>query len=452
MTINFLPASIFKGYPVPDGCFVVPDVFIPHLFDKSPVQIWYGSRFSAKSYTKAQELIGRCCGKEYFRGIYARQNREDVKNSQFQLFKDTIKKRPWLDRQFDVRDSDYVIENKITGNKLIPGSFDQPQKIMSIADPTDIWVEEPITRKGEIKRTDFFDMFGSLRNPYGVQPRFHFTFNPISIYSWIYTDFFEKKSIPSNRVLANYDDNPFCPQSAFDFFSWLQDVDPERYLIDAKGKWGVPKPDNPYFHKLNPAKHFAKVQYDPRLPVYLSFDFNVRNSCIVRQKQDGSPKYLKEFYMASGAGFDLESLCREIAFLYGKNMLMFTGDGSGNSRSAYTTGNMSAWQLIEGYMKKYGAPYTDWSAVPRSNVETDNSRFICNALINEFKDFTIDPEGCPVLVSDVLRMKAATDGKLDKADCNKHDYGHVGDCLRYDLANFEFSTFQRLGNGLHNSN
>jgi phage terminase large subunit len=44
-------------------------------------------------------------------------------------------------------------------------------------------------------------------------------------------------------------------------------------------------------------------------------------------------------------------------------------------------------------------------------------------------------------------MMTLSDGKLDKADCDKHDYGHVGDCLRYDFTGFEYDTFVGLGYG-----
>lgn len=444
MRINYLPASRFKGRPVPDGCFVVPDVFIPHLFHRAPVQIWHGSRFSAKSYTKADEFLGRAASNEYFRGIYARQNKEDVKNSQYQLFKDKINAKRWLRDQFEVRDSDYVIRNRVTNNLLIPGSFDNPQKIMSIADPTDIWVEEPLTRKGEIKRSDFLDMFGSLRNPHGVVPRFHFTFNPVSVYSWIYVDFFDKQEIPSHRVLANYDDNQFCPPSALEFFAWLETVDPERYLVDAKGKWGVPKPENPYFHRFKPALNLGKCGYDPKLPVFLTLDFNVTNSVLVMQRQNGGLRFLEELHLKDT---DLKEVCRILAFRYGRNMIHFTGDASGNNRSAYTSGNKSAWVLIRGYMSEYGAHYCDYTQVPDSNISTESSCFVSNALIQHYgPNLLVDADKCPTLVSDILRMMRTSGGDLDKKHADKHDYGHLGDCFRYALSNFEYTTFKQLGN------
>jgi phage terminase large subunit len=81
---------------------------------------------------------------------------------------------------------------RANGNFMMGGSFEQPDTLRSVADPTDFWAEEPITRESQINRQDFFDIVGSLRNAEGVQTQFHFTFNPISKQTWIYEDFFEK--------------------------------------------------------------------------------------------------------------------------------------------------------------------------------------------------------------------------------------------------------------------
>jgi phage terminase large subunit len=125
------------------------------------------------------------------------------------------------------------------GNFLTGGSFEQPDTLRSVADPTDFWAEEPITRGSEIKRQDFFDIVGSLRNSFGLQTQFHFTFNPISKLTWIYKDFFEAQLYDVETVFANYWDNPFCPQSTIDFLESLKTLDPKRYEVDALGNWGV---------------------------------------------------------------------------------------------------------------------------------------------------------------------------------------------------------------------
>jgi phage terminase large subunit len=111
--------------------------------------------------------------------------------------------------------------------------------LRSVADPTDFWAEEPITRESEIKRQDFFDIVGSLRNSHGVQTQFHFTFNPISKQTWIYRDFFESQLYDVETLFVNYWDNPYCPQPTITFLESLKQLDPKRYEVDALGNWGI---------------------------------------------------------------------------------------------------------------------------------------------------------------------------------------------------------------------
>ena len=72
---------------------------------------------------------------------------------------------------------------------------------------------------------------------------------------------------------------------------------------------------------------------------------------------------------------------------------------------------------------------------------------IVNALLKHYREKFIISRHCVTLLSDMARMMTLSDGKLDKADCDKHDYGHVGDCLRYDFTGFEYDTFVGLGYG-----
>ncbi|GAB3164796.1 ferritin family protein [Telluribacter humicola] len=203
---------------------------------------------------------------------------------------------------------------------------------------------------------------------------------------------------------------------------------------------------NPFWRHIDLNKVVRPVSYDPRLPVYLSFDYNIRNSCLVAQRTaDGERRYLEEYYMLGGDGEDLEALVRELALKYRNNIIYITGDASGNARSAFTSGSGGGRALIEMYFQKYGAEWVYFDYYPTSNPEHVNSRLICNALTKFFGDnISIDPS-CVTLISDIKRMKTTIEGGLDKSDMNKEDYGHMGDTFRYDLMNFDMEVFASLG-------
>ena len=216
----------------------VPNVYIAKWNSPKPYQIWYGGRGSAKSWTKAIQLLMKSRAK-YSRTVFARDTQKNVRNSQYQLFKDIVSRFSFLKPEFTFLDSTMKIINNFTGNFLVGGSFEQPDTLRSVADPTDFWAEEPITRTSEIKRQDFFDIVGSLRNADNIQTQFHFTFNPISKQAWIYKDFFEKQLYDVDTLFINYWDNPFCPDSTITFLESLKVLDHKRYQVDALGNWGV---------------------------------------------------------------------------------------------------------------------------------------------------------------------------------------------------------------------
>lgn len=219
----------------------IPDAFTANWNSTLPYSIWYGGRGSAKSWTKAIHFLCRASQAEYFRCVFARDTQKNVRGSQYQLFKDIISRFGCFANQFSLHETTMKITHKASGNFLIGGSFEQPDSLRSVADPTDFWAEEPITREYAIQRQDFLDIVGSLRNPHGIAPRFHFTFNPISKSTWIYQDFFQDNLYDGlvETLFVNYWDNPFCPQSTIDFLESLKRLDPKRYEVDALGNWGI---------------------------------------------------------------------------------------------------------------------------------------------------------------------------------------------------------------------
>lgn len=246
----------------------VPNKFTTVWNSIKPYQIWYGGRGSAKSWTKAIQLLAKAKGANYNRTIFARDTQKNVRNSQFQLFKDIANRFDCFKNQFEISETYLKVTCKANGNFLQGGSFEQPDTLRSVADPTDFWAEEPITREAQIDRQDFFDITGSLRNSFGVPTQFHFTFNPISKETWIYKDFFEQDVFDCEKLFVNYWDNPFCPESLKTFLESLKVLDPKRYRVDALGEWGIAYEGLIY-------KDFEAVSEVPETQFYgLDFGFN----------------------------------------------------------------------------------------------------------------------------------------------------------------------------------
>lgn len=236
-----------------------------------PYQIWYGGRGSSKSWTKAIQYLLKAQSQPYFRGIFARDTQKNVRMSQYQLFKDIAGRFSCFRDQFAFTDGPMKITCRQNGNFLMGGSFEQPDTLRSVADPTDFWAEEPITRGSQINRQDFFDIVGSLRNSHDISTQFHFTFNPISRQTWIYRDFFEQKLYDVETLFINYWDNPFCPQSTITFLESLKTLDPKRYEVDALGNWGVAY-EGLIYPEYDTVKEFPEAQF-------YGLDFGYNDPC-----------------------------------------------------------------------------------------------------------------------------------------------------------------------------
>ena len=146
MNITFLSASKFKGLTDVQAQFmrsqgllpiVVNDVFRQNFilsendgrikFRPERVQISYGGSGSGKSDFKATELLIKAMTQPYFRLLYSRKFAAQIRDSQFLLFKDLIK-RYGLSEYFDVRES-MDIRCLLNGNMMIAAGLDDGHRI-----------------------------------------------------------------------------------------------------------------------------------------------------------------------------------------------------------------------------------------------------------------------------------------------------------------------------------
>lgn len=340
-----------------DNIILVPEIFIPHFTDPRPYQIWRGSRFSAKSWTKALQMLYKADTQPYFRGVFARNTQKAARDSQFQLFIDLIKRyRHSLGERFYIEKGPMKIIHKENGHYIQGGSFENPDALLSVPEITDFWAEEPISRGGSISRSAFEDIAGTLRNSVGIVPQFHFTFNPIGKMNFVYEDFYNEDTrvyTPAdfNDVIANYDSNPFCPPDRIDFLNKMKERNPRRYLVDGLGQWGEPINDAPYLSNYDDHihysedNHFQYGQYD----TWVSFDFN-HTPCTasVYQIIPKSGVYGIRSYKQNGGTRKLCQLMKQDAQLMGVNRLLWnvTGDSNGKNYTA-TGGDVTDYEIIQ---------------------------------------------------------------------------------------------------------
>lgn len=218
-------------YPV-----TVNDIFLKNFNRPERIQIWYGGSGGGKSDGKATELLLKCIFNPYCRVMFCRKTKESIRMSQFRLFKDLLKRYGFNDI-FKVNEQNMQLTCISNGNILFGTGLDDMGKITSIADVTDIWIEEPIDKKGNISSTDFTELNRRLRSV-KASNHIHLTFNPISKESWIHDYFFRSNIYEPFILRTTYLDNYFAPDNQKREFDILREKKPDEYAVYALGEWG----------------------------------------------------------------------------------------------------------------------------------------------------------------------------------------------------------------------
>ena len=291
-------------------------------------------------------------------------------------------------------------------------------------------------------------------------------FNPVDEEHWVKKTLIEIESqigedlaeFKIRNLHSTYLDNKFVGKNYVANLNKVRQLDPNYYRIYGLGEWGSIKPDAPFFYKFDYEKNVnahrkkygREVKYNPLLPVYLAFDFNKSNSCIVSQKDWGRRyfTYLEE--INEPVGFDLKAVVTRVVQTYGTTYYNVTGDPSGNGASAFTQDNQAAYSLMKGYFKDLGCEhFADFSAVTRSPLHYLPSKAISNAIFLEEEEVYFHPSMTKT-VKDLTQMRQSKDGGLDKLFCDKNNFGHLGDCVRYDQAFHFYNVWSNYGYQMKN--
>lgn len=233
---TFSEAGLERVWLIGQRPVIVNDVYLQNFNRKERIQIWYGGSGGGKSDAKATELLLKCLFQPYCRVMFCRKTAESIRNSQFQLFKDLIK-RYGFTTLFKVNEQSMAIVCTENGNMLFGKGLDDVDKVKSIPDITDIWLEEPIDKRGTIQSTDFTELNRRLRCP-KASNHIHLTFNPISSESWIHEYFFKSNEYEAFKLCTTYKDNYFASDETERQFEILRLKKPDEYKVYALGEWG----------------------------------------------------------------------------------------------------------------------------------------------------------------------------------------------------------------------
>lgn len=401
---------------------------------KKRYKVLKGGAGSGKSYAITQIEILKAIEKKE-RTLWIRKVADTIRTSIFQLVQDVLDNdgfRKGIDYTANKTEMTYTFSN---GSKFIMKGIDDQEKMKSIAGITRIVIEEAT----ELDEEDFTQLDLRLRGKTLKNPSITLMFNPISANHWLCKRF--DRGFDAERMLflnTTYKDNEFLDDDYIQMLENLVNIDENLYRIYVKNEWGIEDPDKLFAKNYSQNLHFGKSYkslYNPNSDVYLAWDFNVQNTCLAIQvPEEGVINVLKEYHFK---GVDIYNLCIMIEKDFEGHHLIINGDASGNNRSAFTSDNDTAYQILQ------SALGLDWSQfrVPNVNPSHQNSRTLTN-LVFKFCQVNISSE-CKQLDTDLISVEIDEKGSLNEYKKKHADRTHWLDPLRYHFS-AEHSHVSRL--------
>lgn len=211
--------------------WVLP-VYHKHMRDyNTRVNVHYGGAGSGKSFFITQKLCIKALLMKR-KILVVRKVGATLRDSVWALFNSVLYQ---LGNPVEsINNSDFSIK-LINGSVILFKGLDNAEKIKSIADITDIFIEEAT----ELTLDDYTQLNLRLRSkePYN---QIHIAFNPVSKVNWCYKYFFESGTPKNCKVThTTYQDNTHLPQDYVTSLLELEHRNPAYYKIYALGEFAT---------------------------------------------------------------------------------------------------------------------------------------------------------------------------------------------------------------------
>lgn len=178
--------------------------------------------------------------------------------------------------------------------------------------------------------------------------------------------------------------------------------------------------ENRWLFAFSRERHTGKVEYDPRYPLVMSWDFN-RNpmTCTLFQHANGQARGIECIRIENAT---TRMMCEEIDRKYGhyKPFYLVTGDCAGS--------NMTTMSLLNNYdvIKNYFNLSRSQMQYSGANPRLADSRYFMNSLFEQY-DIVFDSDKCKPAIFDFENVMADAENKPIKA--NRGDIAQQADFL-----------------------
>ena len=377
--------------------------------DQTRTLIFYGGAGSGKSVFVSSKVLRRVCEETPHKILVIRKVANTIKDSVYQELIERVSE--WgIGRHVVVNKTDktFTFDN---GNVILCKGLDEPEKIKSIAGITSVWVEEAT----ELTEDDYDQLVLRVRGEKKNYIQFILSFNPIDENHWIKRRLIDSKEDNIKFVHTTYKDNLFLDDDYITTLNHLKETNSLYYQIYCLGEWGVVDTSGKFLYAFNQEIHVKHVDFNPDLPVKMSFDFNIDPFTVqVYQTPDkNTVNFIDKIRLGNS---DIYQVCDHIKAKYKDSFLVVCGDASGKNRTGTTRGKTSYWYIIKVELGLKDAQIR----LRGKNLGLIESRVLCNSAL-QHKTVTVNPE-LKELVNDCKYAKVDDTGILlkDRKD-NKND-------------------------------
>ena len=253
--------------------------------------IYYGGGGSGKSYGAVQKVIIKALFNKR-KVLVIRKVGNTLRTSIYAVFKDILSK---IGVNYKENKSDMTL-SLFNGSVFLFKGLDDSEKIKSIADITDIVIEEA----SELTEDDFTQVDIRLRPFNQKYPQIFLMFNPVSKANWVYTHWF-LNDVPKAKIIqTSYRDNKFLNEDYRQMLEDLKNTNPAYYKIYCLGEFAtLDKLVFPIIHK-----QLVNALEIKNLPLFVGMDFGYINdpSAIIWGRYDKANKvvYITGEYFKKG--------------------------------------------------------------------------------------------------------------------------------------------------------
>lgn len=450
---------------------IINEKFVPLTKCRDRFVITYGSRGSSKSDYIAKQLIFNCLDHKYFKCILYRRTHNTIQESSYENIKQTVEALGLSDLfHFTVNPLGIRCHN---GNRFIARGGDDPGKIKSIKDPTCVWYEEDVpdekdfatislsirSGKADVLQ-EFFSINPEIEGDYKENwfwKRFFLGHNELS-YRTTTTIDVEDRQVTYNATIHHsvYSDNRWLPDQVRAQIESYRLTNLYLHSVFAKGLWTMKETGGNFYKSFNRAKNTEICNYNPHLPLHISFDFNVNPymTLTIWQLQGLTAMQIDEICMPTPNN-KTEKVCDEFKHRYRSHEsgLFVYGDPAGRHEDTRGEQGHNDFTIIQGALKDFKPSMRLLGSAPSVAMR--------GKWINEVFDHKegaltfIIGEKCVNSIADYMYLKEASDGTKAKIkEKNKETnvtferYGHTSDANDYLLCyafSGEFAKYQHGG-------